>query len=466
MPIGPQCTALTSGNYSRCSHLSTNENGYCTLHNNKFTRDPHAFATAQETYRRRATQPAALARAQGNAAAGEARAALPVVQPQFCAYVISQNKPTEHRCNKHQSNGQYCASHFAQVQRQQEREANVERRREIMADHAVAAREIRQLHVRNVGRGTLQERVDAILARHTMLPPENILTLRRMSNNLSLQRIRAVLRDQIIMDPHVPQQVLVTIVNDWVLDEMITAEQGAEMIAALPELIEVMQIIHGPARRHQRFGPNQREAQLAFDPQNVHTNEISRQMRDSIAILLNVYKEIPDSQTTTMNEIYESWQKLPIQPKAVAVLPHRTSQMLTKDERINRTYNDVVQWWNRDTIFMEGDRLFRKCLRALWYSMKRFPDVVRRDLENTLFEECESGVGMCTQGHMARLSNVLVGYDDAYKPQVSTGEVLQQKMAAISQMDVHESEQRRMAGEVLRELNVPQEQHAAWLEAF
>jgi hypothetical protein len=115
---------------------------------------------------------------------------------------------------------------------------------------------------------------------------------------------------------------------------------------------------------------------------------------------------------------------------------------------------------------MEGDRLFRKCLRALWYSMKRFPDVVRRDLENTLFEECESGVAMCTQGHMARLSNVLVGYDDAYKPQVSTGEVLQQKMAAISQMDVHESEQRRMAGEVLRELNVPQEQHDAWLEAF
>ena len=451
-----QCTALTSGNYSRCSHLSTNENGYCTLHNNKFTRDPHAFATAQETYRRRATHHAA--------AAGEARPALPVVQ-QLCAYIISQGKPTEHRCNKHQANGQYCHSHHALVERQRERQADAERLRAIRADYSLAVREVNQLHNRNTRQFALQQRLEAIIARHPLLDDAAIVRLRNLSNHLTLNRIRAELRDQVIMDPHVPQHVLVAIVNNWVLDGMLTAEHGAEMIAQIPELVEVMHIIHAP-RRHPRFGPERREAQLAFDPQNVHTNEISQQMRTSIAMLMEIHNEIPSSQTTTMNEIYESWQKLPIQPKAVAVLPHRTSQMLTKQERVNRTYNDVVQWWNRDTIFLEGDKLFRKCLRALWYSIKRFPDVVRRDLENTLFEECESGVGMCTQGHMARLSNVLVGYDDAYKPQVSTGEMLQQKMAAISQMEIHESEQRRMAGEVLRELNVPAEQHAAWLEAF
>jgi molybdopterin biosynthesis enzyme len=60
----------------------------------------------------------------------------------------------------------------------------------------------------------------------------------------------------------------------------------------------------------------------------------------------------------------------------------------------------------------------------------------------------------------------MIGYHDAYKPQVSVGEILQQRMAAISQMAIHESEQRRLAVDVLSELKIPQEQHAAWLEAF
>jgi hypothetical protein len=52
---------------------------------------------------------------------------------------------------------------------------------------------------------------------------------------------------------------------------------------------------------------------------------------------------------------------------------------------------------------------------------------------------------VCTQGHVARLSNVMIGFDDAFVPPVPVGEILQQKMAAIYGMDVSYEEQLRLA---------------------
>jgi hypothetical protein len=53
------------------------------------------------------------------------------------------------------------------------------------------------------------------------------------------------------------------------------------------------------------FRADQREAQLAADSQNVHTREITQQMKDSINILLAV--DVPKDQTGSVREMRVDW---------------------------------------------------------------------------------------------------------------------------------------------------------------
>ena len=199
-----------------------------------------------------------------------------------------------------------------------------------------------------------------------------------------------------------------------------------------------------------RFGPDQREAQLAADSQNVHTKEITKQMNDSLAMLVAV--EVPETQINTLREIRECWDVQGNIPSEVGAV-HR----------------DIVDWWNRKTIFNTNDKLYKRCLRGLWWTIKQYKGETRTELEKRLWQECKEGAipySVCVQGHMARLSNVMVGFDEAFVPPVPVGEILQQKMAAISAMDIEYEKQIQMAEELLAELKIPHEEHKNWLAAF
>ena len=201
---------------------------------------------------------------------------------------------------------------------------------------------------------------------------------------------------------------------------------------------------------HRAWGPNQREAQLAHDSQNVHTPEITKQMKDSLDILLTV--DVPESQQATCKEILASWVSQGRPPAEV-----------------NTVYNDMVAWWNRPTTYKANDKMYKRCLRGLWWTIKGYTGDTRKELEKRLWDECRDSAipySVCTQGHMARLSNVMVGFDEAFVPPVPVGEVLQQKMAAIYAMDIEYEKQIELAEGVLAELKVPHEEHKNWLAAF
>ena len=197
-------------------------------------------------------------------------------------------------------------------------------------------------------------------------------------------------------------------------------------------------------------GPNQREAQLAADSQNVHTPEVGKQMNDSLAILLAI--EVPITQQDTTKEILASWQRQ----------GHSLADITT-------VYHDLVGWWNKTLIFVAGDKTYKRALRGLWWTIKQYKGEVRDELEKRLWDECRDAAipySVCAQGHLARLTNVMVGFDDAFVPPVPIGEILQQKMAAISEMDIEYDQQIKMAEEVLAELKIPAAEHSNWLAAF
>ena len=73
---------------------------------------------------------------------------------------------------------------------------------------------------------------------------------------------------------------------------------------------------------------------------------------------------------------------------------------------------------------------------------------------------------MCCEGHLARLTNVLVGFDEDIPAPVAVGEILQQKIAAIAALDVRVEEKVGQAWVVFVELNIPMEERMAWLDAL
>lgn len=85
----------------------------------------------------------------------------------------------------------------------------------------------------------------------------------------------------------------------------------------------------------------------------------------------------------------------------------------------------------------------------------------RADLTLRLAQEAAEGIGMCSNGKMARLVNVLQGYDDtleAEKPK----ELFQHAIAALMSQPLAQRES--AARTLFAEYNIPEAEHAVWLE--
>jgi hypothetical protein len=188
---------------------------------------------------------------------------------------------------------------------------------------------------------------------------------------------------------------------------------------------------------------------IAADAQSVHTAPVSQQTNAGTEKLLAA--AIPNNQQTEKS-VMRGW--LSVSGNTVG-----WNDML-------RVANDVNKWFNTPTCRAHNDNLYRRLLRGLVATINRSDDEMRPELYKRLWEECREATGMCCEGHISRLCNVMVGFDEAFQPQVSLGELMQQKMAAIATLDVSEEEKRRQATAWFDEMAVPAAERVAWLDAF
>jgi hypothetical protein len=126
--------------------------------------------------------------------------------------------------------------------------------------------------------------------------------------------------------------------------------------------------------------------------------------------------------------------------------------------------NDVNDWYSRTTIREPGDRLYGRLLEGLWTLIDNQPRPVKDELINRLWQEMVESVGMCSEGHISRLVNVMVGFDDNFKPPVSLGEVLQNKIAAIAMSGAPDMV--IQAKSFMDSLGIPLAEQQPWLEAL
>ncbi len=125
---------------------------------------------------------------------------------------------------------------------------------------------------------------------------------------------------------------------------------------------------------------------------------------------------------------------------------------------------DVEHWYALTMCRKEADCLYKRTLDGLWAMIKASEH--KEELCKRLKEELTDSVGMCCEGHLSRLCNVLVGFDDAFTTVVSKSEILQQKMAEIAGGRGTTRVKKMHARKVLQELAIPVSQHADWLDAF
>lgn len=176
---------------------------------------------------------------------------------------------------------------------------------------------------------------------------------------------------------------------------------------------------------------------LAVDTQNVHTQEVNRQTSDATEYLLKI--SVPEDQETVA-ELETAWADRADQKKVL---------------------KDVRKWYGMETCVNQGDWLYKRMLDGLWARVKGNADLTQR-----LWEEAFESLGMCCQGHLSRLANVLVGFTDEVKAEVPVGEMLQQRIAAIAAKEIPVEEKVCEAWAVFEELKVSTEERDAWIEAF
>ena len=441
----PVCTAFTKQSTPCTSHIYTHERTLCGRH-------LHMIATPEQEARFNREQERFRANWRGLQEGTHVRVGSRIVPVGTLPAGVRERPPpppppVRPICIAVKSNGAQCEKHATHDDNRCNLHHSVVLRQQQTELINLAMRQIRNIydifmHNPLVARATVEEEMPRL---SQGLTDRSQQRLRDQADEYSLRPMFRTVR-RLVEEGATFEQADAQ-VQAWVAN-------GTLAMRFVPNLHQQIQVyiqirdwhaIHRPV-----FRADQREAQLAADSQNVHTREITQQMKDSINILLAV--QVPPEQTGSVREMRVGWLE-----KGYS------------EYEINMVYRDVVNWWNKDTIFSENDKLYRRILRGLWWTIKQYKADVRAELEQRLWEELRDGAipySVCTQGHVARISNVMIGFDDAFVPPVPIGEILQQKMAAIYGMDVDYEEQIRLAEAVLDELKIPREQYAEWLSAF
>jgi hypothetical protein len=116
-----------------------------------------------------------------------------------------------------------------------------------------------------------------------------------------------------------------------------------------------------------------------------------------------------------------------------------------------------------DNVYEMGAGIYGRVLDGVYAYIKNSP--AKKDLYKILRAELTDNLGMCAQGNLTRLCNVLAGYLEGIGSQESPADRLGRELPKLMEI---EDETRRMdvARGVLRDTGLPEAEWAPWLEAL
>jgi hypothetical protein len=189
------------------------------------------------------------------------------------------------------------------------------------------------------------------------------------------------------------------------------------------------------------------------DTQNVHTGVVSNQTHDGVKKLLAIPVKSGQSERTA---------------KFAASLVDLAVQLKWTTKQVSaRVLADHTHWYATRTCRSTDDWLYKRVFDGLALTICRKSDKeLRAELLKRLFEEMNDSVGMCCDGHITRLVNVLAGFDEAFVPELSTAEKVQNLFAALSAKECSLLEKVAEGVRGLRAFGVPEDEWEPWIDAL
>jgi len=182
-------------------------------------------------------------------------------------------------------------------------------------------------------------------------------------------------------------------------------------------------------------------AAFARDGQSVHRSSVQNATQKAVMVLIS--RPIGEGQDT-LPEIVNAFNNI----RTV-----RFNSEKAKERTITEITND---YFNTEAFsIMYGDVLDR-----VWAFIREHTE--RRELTIRLAQEAVEGLGQCSNGKMARLVNVLMGYDETLESPAPTRELFMARIAMVAKQAMDERESQARA--LFEEFAIPAEEHAIWLE--
>ena len=184
-------------------------------------------------------------------------------------------------------------------------------------------------------------------------------------------------------------------------------------------------------------------AEFARDNQNVHTIRTVNATKEMVAIILTIpvpteYKWNGQECSKTPGEIIMTCR---LTPKAA--------------------WQMAAKYCQDESIYELGRGIYGKVLDGVWQYILSSPD--KADLCRCLKQEMEDNIGMCAQGNLSRLCNILAGYMEGIGSQESVADILGRLMPKL--MEIEDIPTRlRESFRILKENNVPISQWKSWVD--
>lgn len=186
-------------------------------------------------------------------------------------------------------------------------------------------------------------------------------------------------------------------------------------------------------------------AAFAYDNQNVHTAQSVEMTKAVVQRVLNI----------AVDKAYQ-WNRKTVSRTPAEIIwacnlsPQVAMQMMQK-------------YCAADNVYEMGAGIYGKVLDGVYAYIKNSPD--KKDLYKILRQELSDNLGMCAQGNLTRLCNVLAGYLEGIGSQESPADRLGRELPKLMEI---EDETRRMevARGVLRDTGLPEAEWAPWLDAL
>jgi hypothetical protein len=258
---------------------------------------------------------------------------------------------------------------------------------------------------------------------YTHLSIDNVYYI--IYNNIKI-RYKKLLDQKRLSFSDIPNRAMIDIpypiIQEWILDDL-----------------------EGWINDFKKKNPEKELMKLAFDQQNIHTEPVNDQTHKTALIYMSI--PVPKGQKT-LDEITEAWNtNIPDAYKKIHIL-----------------IDDIKKWAIENKFVNDDDYMYRNMLRGLWAKIKTYNGETYIELVKRLWEECYESIGMCAWGHLGRLANVMVGFDEMFKAPISPMEDFQNKIAIISMTDG--IDKIAQATILMDEIKMPIKERNSWFEAL